>query len=175
MEDQSQKIRALIASVPDFPKPGVVFRDITPLLADPEAYRLAISLMRQSVEELRPQAIVAIESRGFLFGAPLALELGLPLVPVRKRGKLPRAVQRVEYALEYGTDALEMHRDVLRPGLRTLIVDDVLATGGTARATIELVRKEGGEPVGAAFLIELQALGGRRALEPVPVRSLVTF
>ncbi len=169
------KLEPFVHDVPDFPKPGVVFKDITPLLASPEAFRAAIDGLAGHARDLGAETIVAIESRGFLFGAPLATTLGLPFVPVRKPGKLPRARFREEYALEYGTDALEMHRDAIRQGTRTVVVDDVLATGGTAAAVLSLVRRAGGHPVGALFLIELAFLGGTEKLGGVPARALLRY
>lgn len=169
------KLEPFIHDVPDFPKPGVVFKDITPLLANPDAFREALDGLATQARQLRAETIVAIESRGFLFGAPLARILGLPFIPVRKPGKLPRTSLREEYALEYGTDALEMHADAIHPGARCLIVDDVLATGGTAAAVATLVRRAGGTPVGTLFLIELTFLGGAKKLGDVPVRSLLRY
>ena len=169
------KLESYIRDVRDFPKPGIVFKDITPLLASPDAFRIAIDGLAGIAESLQPDAIVAIESRGFWFGAPLAVRLGLPFVPVRKPGKLPAAKLREEYALEYGTDALEIHSDALPAGARTLIVDDVLATGGTAAAVANLVRRAGGVTVGALFLIEIAALGGRARLGGAPPHALLTY
>ncbi|MFO0714981.1 MAG: adenine phosphoribosyltransferase [Sandaracinus sp.] len=168
-------VTAQIRAVPDFPKPGILFRDITPLLGHPDAFRAGIELFTDAVRDLRVETVVAIESRGFLFGAPLALARGASLVPVRKPGKLPHKKRRVEYALEYGTDALEMHDDAIAPGARTLIVDDVIATGGTAKAAAELVKQAGGEPVGYGFFIELSFLEGRAKLAPLPVRAVLTY
>ncbi|GAB4202039.1 MAG: adenine phosphoribosyltransferase [Sandaracinaceae bacterium] len=174
--DQSRElVQRHVRAVPDFPKPGILFRDITPLLGDADAFKAAIDLMTHEVLDLRVETVVAIESRGFLFGAPLALALGAALVPVRKPGKLPYHKRRVEYALEYGTDALEMHHDAIRPGSRTLIVDDVIATGGTAAAAVDLVRQAGGDPIGHAFFIELAFLEGRKRLLPLEVRSVLTY
>jgi len=173
--DKIELVERHVRAVPDFPKAGILFRDITPLLGHPEAFRAAIELMTDAVKDLRVQTIVAIESRGFLFGAPLALALGASLVPVRKPGKLPYKKRRVEYALEYGTDALEMHDDAITPGSRTLIVDDVIATGGTAAAAAELVKHAGGDPVGHAFFIELAFLEGRKKLAPLEVRTVLTY
>lgn len=169
------KLESFIHDVPDFPKPGIVFKDITPLLASPDAFREAIDGLATHARQLRAQTIVAVEARGFIFGSPLAKTLGLPFVPVRKPGKLPRASIRENYALEYGTDALEMHADALAKGDRALIVDDVLATGGTAAAVISLVRRAGGIPIGALFLIELGFLGGASKLGDVPVRALLRY
>ncbi len=159
-----QDLYKTIRDVPDFPKPGILFKDITPLLLDPRAFRQAIELMANPFRAARVTRVVSIESRGFLLGAPIALTLEAGLVPIRKPGKLPAARGRVEYALEYGTDALEMHRDAVGAGDRVLIVDDVLATGGTAEAAARLVRTHGAEMVGFTFLIELDFLKGRERL-----------
>ena len=170
-----ERLAGLVRSIPDFPRKGILFRDVTTLLADPRGLRDAVSLM---VEEWRGAGItrvVAIEARGFLFGAPIAIELGAGIVPARKPGKLPWRVSRETYTLEYGTDALEMHEDAVGPGERVLLVDDLLATGGTAAASISLIQRLGGEVVGAAFLIELVDLGGRARLAPVPVSALINF
>jgi adenine phosphoribosyltransferase len=147
--------------VPDFPKPGILFYDITTLLRDQEGWRMAIERLAQPYTSEPIDLVVGIESRGFILGAAVADRLGVGFVPVRKTGKLPATTVRVTYALEYGTDSLEVHRDAVEPGQRVLIVDDVLATGGTARATVDLVRQLGGELHGLAFLIELVGLGGR--------------
>jgi adenine phosphoribosyltransferase len=168
-------LESFIHDVPDFPKPGIVFKDITPLLGDPGAYASAIDRMAEQARALRTEAVVAIESRGFFFGAPLAIRLGVPFVPVRKPGKLPRKAIREEYALEYGTDALEIHEGAVAHGARTLIVDDVLATGGTAGAVASLVRRAGGSVVGALFLIELTFLDGKKKLRDVPTHALVHY
>jgi adenine phosphoribosyltransferase len=175
MDPRVELVRSHIRAIPDFPKPGILFRDITPLLSDTVAFRTSIDLLAERVRVLAPEVIVGIESRGFLFGAPLAYTLGIGFVPVRKPGKLPHATTRVDYDLEYGTDAVEMHTDAIGHGTRVLVVDDVIATGGTARATCELVRRLGGELVGAAFLIELSFLDGGAALAPVPTVSLVRY
>jgi len=151
--DRIARLRACVQDVPDFPKPGILFRDITPLLGDAGAFRDAIALLAEPFAGQGIDAVLGIESRGFMFAAPLALALSAAFVPVRKPGKLPRARQRVEYALEYGTDALEMHSDALHRRRRVLLVDDVIATGGTARAALELARNAGAEVVAAAFLI----------------------
>ncbi len=164
-----------IRDVPDFPKPGVVFKDITPLLLDASAFRRAVELMTAPFQGSRVTRVVSIESRGFLLGAPVALALGAGLVPIRKPGKLPAERGRVEYALEYGTDALEMHRDALGSGDRVLIVDDVLATGGTAEAAAKLVRAHSGEVVGFTFLIELDFLKGRERLRGERVEALLHY
>jgi len=170
-----QEIYGCIRDVPDFPKPGILFKDITPLLLSPARFRRVVELMAGPFQEARVSRVVSIESRGFLLGAPIALALDAGLVPIRKPGKLPSARGRVEYALEYGTDALEMHRDAVGPGDRVLIVDDVLATGGTAGAATELVRAHGGEVVGLAFLIELDSLKGRARLKGERVEALLHY
>jgi adenine phosphoribosyltransferase len=170
-----QDIRSLIIDVPDFPKPGIVFKDITPLLANPEGFRGTIDLLAERVAGLDAAAILAIESRGFIFGAALAHKMGLPIHLVRKRGKLPRASISVAYELEYGVDHLEMHGDAIVPGKRYLIVDDVIATGGTAEAVARLVREQGAEVAACAFVIELEFLDGRRKLEPHTVVSLIRY
>jgi adenine phosphoribosyltransferase len=168
------QIRAHIRDIPDFPQPGIVFRDITPLLADAAAFRAVIDIMASPYRN-KVDVIVAVESRGFIFGAPLAYDLGTGLVPVRKRGRLPFATIHEEYALEYGSNVLEIHEDAVHAGQRVLLVDDLLATGGTVRAAANLVRRLGGELVGACFLAELSGLNGRAALNGLPVTSLVVY
>jgi adenine phosphoribosyltransferase len=168
-------IRASIRDVPNFPKPGIVFKDITPLLLDATRFRRAIELMTVPFERLGASRVISIESRGFLLGAPIALALGAGLVPIRKPGKLPGERDRTEYALEYGVDALEMHRDAVGPADRVLIVDDVLATGGTAAGAARLVRGQGGLVVGFSFLIELDFLNGREKLEGERVEALLHY
>lgn len=169
-----QRIAAAVRSIPDFPQPGILFRDITPLLADADAFADAQALLTDVARRLHGDgpidAIVAVEARGFLFGAPLALTLGLPLVPVRKPGKLPGATHCIAYGLEYGSDRLEIHADALRPGARVLIIDDLLATGGTVAATAQLVAQAGGSVAAALFLIELADLGARAKLESAGVK-----
>jgi len=167
------QLGAFIRDIPDFPKPGILFKDITPLLADPRAYSLAIDALAAAVP--RPDAVVAIESRGFLFGAPLALRWGVPLVPARKAGKLPSRTVREVYALEYGEDSLELHADGLQAGQQVVVVDDLLATGGTAQAACALVRQLGAEVSAALFLVELQGLGGRERLAPVPAHAVLRY
>ena len=164
-----------IRPIPDFPKPGILFRDITPLLADAPAFREAIARLAQPWRGEPLDAIAAVEARGFLFAAPLALELDVGLIPVRKPGKLPADTIAHEYDLEYGRDRLEMHRDVLAAGARVLVVDDVLATGGTAAACMRLVEAAGGTVAGAAFLVEIEALGGRGRLAPQRVESVLRY
>ena len=167
-------VEGFIREVPDFPKPGILFKDITPLLADAQGFHACVTLMRESVADLSPDTIVGVEARGFLFGVALATQLSLGFVPVRKPGKLPAETLSVSYELEYGSDSLEIHRDALRPGARVVIVDDLLATGGTAAATAELVRKAGGQVVGFAVVIDLAFLGGAAKLD-APVRAILTY
>lgn len=168
--------KALIRAVPDFPVPGVTFRDITPLLRSSEALSAAVEALAGELSPGEIDAVAAIESRGFMFGAPLALHLSAGFIPIRKLGKLPGETVGREYDLEYGTGHLEMHRDALRPGERVLLVDDVLATGGTARAAAEMIVELGGEIVEIAFVIELLALRGRERLPPpFPVRALTEY
>ena len=166
---------ALIRDIPDFPKSGILFKDITPVLADAQAFQEVIDRFVESANGLSPDVVVGIEARGFLFGAPVALALGVSFVPVRKVGKLPHATLIEEYALEYGTAAVEVHRDAFAPGARVLIVDDLLATGGTALAASRLVEKLSGKVVGISFFIELNDLGGREELHGYEVNSLLTY
>jgi len=166
---------AAVRDVPDFPKPGILFRDITPLLLDVKLFGQAVKRMTQPFKERRVDRVLAVESRGFILGAPVALALGAALVPARKPGKLPWKCHRVEYALEYGTDAIEIHQDAISGGDRVLIVDDVLATGGTAAAALKAVELSGGRLVGMSFLIELLALEGRKRLGETEVVSLLTY
>ena len=168
-------LKRLIRDVPDFPQPGILFRDITPLLGDAEGLRAVLDGMASMARDLSPGCIVGIESRGFIFGAPLADRLGLPFVPVRKPGKLPAARMSVEYSLEYGESRLDIHEDAMSPGTRALIVDDLLATGGTALAAAKLVELIGGVVAGLIFAIELEALEGRPRLASYTVRSLVAY
>ncbi len=168
-------LRALIREVPDFPKPGVNFKDVTTVLTDGEALRYVIKRLADHFGPHRPDRIVGVESRGFLLGAPLAYELGVGFVLVRKSGKLPAEKISVEYELEYGSDTLEMHVDSIEPGQRVVIVDDLLATGGTMSATAQLVEQLKGEIIGYGFLIELTYLGGRSRLGDYEVLSLVQY
>jgi adenine phosphoribosyltransferase len=162
----SLDLKGFIRDIPDFPKPGILFRDITPLLADPAAFREAIRQLAEPYRGQKIDAIVAAEARGFIFAAPLAIELGTGFVPVRKPGKLPYDRHSHHYTLEYGTDTLEMHVDGVANGQRVLVVDDLLATGGTVLACCELLKKSGANIVGCAFAIELTALGGSAAIAP---------
>ena len=168
-------LAAIIRDIPDFPVKGILFKDITPLLREPNAYRQAVEQLSERYRGEEIDQVLAIESRGFIFGAALALELGAGFVPVRKPGKLPSDTIAVEYSLEYGTNRLEIHTDAIRPGERVLVVDDLLATGGSAQAAIELVERLGGKVVGAAFVIELQSLCGAERLAGYPVYSLIKF
>ena len=168
------RLQAAIRDVPDFPKPGILFRDITPILGDAQLLTLSVDLMAHQIQGT-VDAIVGIESRGFLFGIPLAMRLGVGFVPVRKPGKLPAATREVRYALEYGEDALQIHTDALAAGQRALVVDDLLATGGTARATCDLVEACGARVAGCAFLIELAALSGRGRLGDIPATTVITY
>ena len=164
-----------IRDVPDFPTPGILFRDITPLLQHPAAFRFAVDRMAERFAGTDFDAIVGIESRGFLFAAPLAYNLGIPLVPARKQGKLPYETNSVSYELEYGTDSIEVHVDAVRPGDRVLIVDDLIATGGTLAATVELIERVGGSIAGVGVVIELSDLNGRDLLSGHDVESLLTY
>lgn len=164
-----------IAAVPDFPKPGILFRDITPLLASPEAFNHCLKAMEEKAAQQHATHVVGIESRGFIFGVPLAQMLGLPFIPARKPGKLPREVQQVSYALEYGSDSLNIHKEDLPKGARVLIVDDLLATGGTAAACGQLVTELGAEVASYLFVIELLALEGHKKLVHGPHDSLLSY
>lgn len=169
------ELRAKIREIPDFPKPGILFYDITTLLKDPVAYRAAIDAMLAPYAGMAIDIVVGMESRGFIFSAPMAYQLGAGLVPVRKLGKLPAETISVEYALEYGSNTLEVHRDAIQPGQKVLIVDDLLATGGTVNGTVELVQRLKGEIVGLAFLVELGFLKGRDRLAGYTVSSVITY
>ena len=169
------EFKELIFEVPDFPKAGVGFKDITPLLKDPATFQSAVAAMAGHFRHQKIDAVVGIESRGFMFGAPLALELHAAFVPARKAGKLPRASVAVDFSLEYGSERLEMHEDAILPNQRVLIVDDVLATGGTMRATGELVRQLGGVVAGMTVLLELEFLKGRKKLEGCDVFPVVRY
>ena len=168
-------LKSLIRDIPDFPKPGILFRDITTLLRDREGLRYTLDTLTEKCSGLSADYIVGMESRGFLFGVPLAYKLGIGFIPVRKRGKLPAEINFVEYELEYGTDRLEIHQDAIEPGSRVLIVDDLMATGGTAVATGQLLQQAQCEIVGFAFIIELKDLGGREKLPDVPIVTLVEY
>lgn len=169
------ELMALIRTIPDFPKPGIQFRDITTLLQDPWGFKRAIDEFVSHYRYSPIDKVVAIESRGFVIGGALAHHLNCGLVVARKKGKLPHVVERQEYSLEYGTDCIEIHRDAIKPGERCLIVDDLLATGGTCFATCQLVERLGGKVVGCAFVIELRDLAGRSRLAAYDLHCLVSF
>jgi adenine phosphoribosyltransferase len=171
----AEDLRAKIREIPDFPKPGILFYDITTLLKDADAFREAVDLMIEPYRDEHVDVVVGMESRGFIFSAPMAYQLRAGLAPVRKLGKLPAEVISVEYALEYGSNTLEIHRDAIQPGQRVLVVDDLLATGGTVHGTIELVERLQGEIVGLAFLVELDYLKGRERLEGRRVTSVIRY
>jgi len=168
-------LKTYIRDIPDFPKKGIVFKDITPLLKSPEAFSFVIETWASRYASRKLDAIIGMESRGFIFAAPLALRLKVPFVPVRKPGKLPAKTVRETYQLEYGTDSLEIHEDALAKGAKVLVLDDVLATGGTAEAVVRLVERVGAKVEEASFLMELGFLKGRDKLKSVPVHSIITF
>jgi adenine phosphoribosyltransferase len=171
----TEDLKRFVRDIPDFPKPGIIFKDITPLLADPSAFSRAVALFAERLDNAGTAEILAIESRGFIFGAAVAAEMGIPLQLVRKSGKLPGETVGMDYDLEYGTDRLEIHTGVLRPGVRYGIVDDLIATGGTAAATIQLAQKYGAEIACCTFLVELSFLHGRDKLNGCRVESLLTY
>jgi adenine phosphoribosyltransferase len=170
-----EHLKSLIRDVPDFPMQGILFRDVTPLLRDPAGLAQVVDALAERYRGQRIDVVAGIESRGFIFGTPLAVALGTGFVPIRKLGKLPADKITREYALEYGTNSLEVHRDAVRPGERVLLVDDLLATGGTARAASGLLEDLGAEVVETAFVIELAFLNGRAAMEGRPVHALLTY
>ncbi len=170
-----ERVKALIRDVPDFPREGILFKDITPVLGDPEAFERVVGGLHEALEGLDVTKVVGIESRGFIFGAAVARSLGAGFVPVRKPGKLPHRTRTVEYELEYGTDRLEIHEDAVGPDDRVVVVDDLLATGGTAEATGRLLRQLGAEVERYAFVIELSFLGGRARLGEEKVLSLIRY
>ena len=169
------ELRQMIRDVSDFPVRGILFRDITTLLKDPDGFKASVDLMAERLRSYDAQKVVAIESRGFIFGAPLAYLLGAGFIPARKLGKLPAPTVSAEYALEYGTNSVEMHRDAISPGERVVIVDDLLATGGTTRATIQLVQHLGGQVVALAYLIELSFLKARDQLDKYDIVTLIQY
>jgi len=168
-------LRALVRDIPDFPKPGILFKDITPLLADPRGFNHCLDLFEDRFQGAPLDAIVGMESRGFIFGAALAARMHVAFVPARKPGKLPAEVERIEYALEYGTDSLEIHKDGLEPGERVLVVDDLIATGGTAKATGDLIERMGAVVAAYAFVIDLAFLDGKAKLAPHRVETLLKY
>jgi adenine phosphoribosyltransferase len=171
----STDVEALIRAIPDFPIPGILFRDITPLLRDANGFKAMIDLFVDKYRSERVDCVIGIEARGYMIGAPLAYALGAGFVPVRKPGKLPGSKHTEEYALEYGTNSLEIHDDAVDSGQRVLVVDDLLATGGTVAATLRLLKKLGAEPIGVGVLIELVALGGRARLAGTDVTAFLTY
>jgi len=168
-------LRALVRDIPDFPKPGILFKDITPLLADPRGFNHCLDLFEDRFQGAPLDAIVGMELRGFIFGAALAARMHVAFVPARKPGKLPAEVERIEYALEYGTDSLEIHKDGLEPGERVLVVDDLIATGGTAKATGDLIERMGAVVAAYAFVIDLAFLDGKAKLAPHRVETLLEY
>jgi len=168
-------IKTLIRDIPDFPKPGITYRDITTLLQNPDGLSYVIDHFSDHFSNKKIDFVIGIESRGFIFGAPIAYKLGAGFIPVRKAGKLPGEIHSIEYELEYGSDTLEIHQDSLQANSRILIVDDLIATGGTAAATAELINKLGCNLIGFAFIIELLALKGRTKLPNAPIKSMVTY
>ncbi len=175
MVEPDNELRLHIRNVPDFPKKGIVFRDITPLLMNPDAFRIAIETFYKKYKGIRIDKVLSVESRGFIFGSVLAYRLGVGFIPIRKPNKLPAEVIREEYQLEYGKDALEIHKDAIQPGDRVLVVDDLLATGGTALATCRLAERLGGTIAGIAFLVELTFLNGRNKLEKYDIFSILKY
>jgi len=168
-------LKEYIRSIPDWPKEGILFRDITPLLADPKAFSAAIDALCADFTDAEIECVAAVEARGFIFGAAVAGKLGVAFVPVRKKGKLPFKTQSVTYDLEYGTDTLEVHSDAVGKGAKVLMVDDLLATGGTMAASCELIEKIGGKIAGITFLIELSELGGREKLEGYTIKTVISY
>ena len=170
-----KRIEDYVISIPDFPEPGTIFRDVTSVLQDADGLRLAIDLMQEKLKGLEFDLIAGSESRGFIFGAPIAYNLHKPFIPIRKKGKLPRETVSIQYELEYGTAELEMHRDAVKPGQKVVLVDDLIATGGTNEAMIRLVEGLGGEVVKAVFLMELAGLKGRERLKEYDVDSVIIY
>lgn len=174
-EPQELKLEDYIRSIPDFPKPGILYRDITPLLASAEAFRVTIEQLAEQVKGLEIDVVAAAEARGFIFATPLAMKINAGFVPVRKPGKLPFDTHAFRYQLEYGTDTLEIHIDGVEPGQRVLLVDDLLATGGTMEACCHLIERAGAQVAGCAFVVELTALGGRNRIAPHDTISLISY
>ena len=170
-----RKVEDYIRSIPDFPEPGIIFRDITTVMQDPDGFKLAIDSMEDTIKDLDFDVIAGLESRGFMFGTPIAYNMGKPFVPIRKKGKLPCETISEEYSLEYGTAEIEIHTDAIKKGQKVVIVDDLIATGGTVEAAIKLIERLGGEVVACVFLTELVDLKGRYVLEGYRVESIVKF
>ena len=175
VSEKLEKLRAGVRDVPDFPKPGIVFKDITPILSDGALFRTSIDVFLEHCQDKKIDKVVGIDARGFLFGSAVAYELGVGFVPIRKRGKLPFKTEIAKYSLEYGEAEMEMHIDAMGPGERIVLIDDLLATGGTSAAAAALIKKVGGELIEAIFLIELGFLKGREKLAPIPTTSFLTF
>jgi len=170
-----KRIEDYVTNIPDFPKPGILFRDITSILQDADGLQLAVDLLQEQIQEVEFDVIVGPESRGFLFGMPIAYNMHKPFVPIRKAGKLPRETVSVEYELEYGKAMLEIHKDAIRPGQRVVIIDDLIATGGTNEAMIHLIEKLGAKVVKAVFLMELKGLEGRKKIQGYDVEAIITY
>ena len=170
-----KRIEEYVRSIPDFPEEGIIFRDVTSVLQDADGLHLAIDLMQEKIKDLEFDVVVGPESRGFIFGVPIAYNLHKPFVPVRKKGKLPCETVSMEYELEYGTAVIEIHKDAIKPGQKVVIVDDLMATGGTIEAIIKLITQLGGEVVGSVFLMELAGLEGRKKLEGQNVQSVIVY
>ncbi|MBQ5918143.1 MAG: adenine phosphoribosyltransferase [Lachnospiraceae bacterium] len=170
-----KKIEDYVRSIPDFPEEGIIFRDVTSVLQDADGLHLAIDLMQEKIKDLEFDVVVGPESRGFIFGVPIAYNLHKPFIPVRKKGKLPCETVSMEYELEYGTATIEIHKDAIKPGQKVVIVDDLMATGGTIEAIIKLITQLGGEVVGSVFLMELAGLEGRKKLEGQNVQSVIVY
>lgn len=175
MIDKRIDLEKFIRNIPDWPKKGILFRDITPLLADPKAFRASVDALCADFAEVNVDYVAAVEARGFIFGAAVAQKLSAGFVPIRKKGKLPFKTESVTYDLEYGTDTLELHKDAVKEGAKVLMVDDLLATGGTMAAACKLIEKIGGQIVGIAFLIELRKLAGREKLSGYKIRTLISY
>ncbi|MFR8547352.1 MAG: adenine phosphoribosyltransferase [Lachnospiraceae bacterium] len=170
-----KKIEEYVRSIPDFPEPGIIFRDVTSILQDAQGLKLAIDLMQEKLAGVDFDVVAGTESRGFIFGVPIAYNLNKPFVPVRKKGKLPCETVSMEYALEYGTAQIEMHKDAIRPGQKVVVIDDLIATGGTVEAAVKLIEKLGGEVVKIVFLMELAGLKGREKLAKYDVESVICY
>ncbi len=175
MAKESIALAQYIRGIPDWPRQGILFRDITPLLANPKAFPAAVAALCEPWRHAGVEYVAGVEARGFIFGAAVAAKLKAGFIPIRKKGKLPYETERVTYDLEYGTDCVEMHRDAVPPGAKVLMVDDLLATGGTMRAACQLIEKVGGQVVGISFLIELTDLHGRERLSPYKIHSLISY
>lgn len=174
-EVKMKRIEEYVRSIPDFPEPGIIFRDVTSVLQDADGLRLSIDLLQEKIGNVRPDLIAGLESRGFIFGMPLAYNLHVPFIPIRKKGKLPCETVEASYELEYGSASIEMHKDAVKPGQRVVIVDDLIATGGTVEAAVHLIEELGGEVVKIIFLMELAGLKGREKLAGYDVESIIRY